>query len=285
MNIKHRQYRAIAPGLLMLTLLSPFAVSASGIADGNYIMTIAPTPLSSGLPNFGTPGSWNSGIFFACLPGTSVCGQAMSDNGVLVGGRGSSVYEGGANGPAGTIGLNVSAGAITITSFNVDAIFNTPGGTFAQDWDLSSATGAVNSFGVMTLTPTGRWGTTDSPGTGVTGRWNVDNFTTSTNTAWTPFTSGQACNSLGCITGNGPVLAPDVNGDGLPDYHVTLVSAGYLGNDWGSAAGMPYFEIWNSQSTILSVSAVPLPGAAWLFGSGMVGLFGFMRHGRNQRNS
>lgn len=266
MNMKHRQYRAIAPGLLMLTSLFSFPVSASVIADGTYIMTIAPTG-----SDFGTPGSWNSGIFFGCLPGSSGCGQAMTDNGALVGGKGSSVA---ADGRAGTIGLKMLNGDLTITSFQVDAISDTPFGTFVQYGNLSGATGTEN--GLMTLIPTGRVAEASLYPIMIDKRWNVD----PANTAWTPFTSGTACNSLGCITGKDVVNVGDVSGDGIPDYTVTLVSAGYLGSDWGAFAGMPYFEIWNSQTTILSVSSVPLPGAAWLFGSGMVGLFGFMRRGR-----
>ena len=34
-------------------------------------------------------------------------------------------------------------------------------------------------------------------------------------------------------------------------------------------------EVWNTQ--ILSVSAVPVPAAVWLFGSGLIGLIGFAK--------
>lgn len=162
------------------------------------------------------------------------------------------------------IGLSVKSGVIKITSFQVDTIFGTIGGDFAQYASSTAAMTGAESAGNMTLTLTGRQAAINAPVFNTS--WNVNGSTT------TPFTSGTACNSLGCITGNAVTPVP-----GTPNYRVTLVSAGVMGADWGLFAGTPYFEIWNSQSTIFRVSEVPLPGAAWLLGSGLLGLMGVAR--------
>jgi hypothetical protein len=250
--------------------------SAVHILPGNYMMTINTTPLISGVPDFGTNGNLNSGFFLNCLPGTAGCGNSMTDNGLLVGGLGS-----GFNGDfeAGKIGLSVQAtGEIAITSFSVDSIENTAFGTLAQYGDLSSA------YGTTTATDTnfrfsGRLGATDfNPISGA--RLNVDNFSIPGNTTWSLFTTQTACNSLGCIDGQAVGYGPAGLGGGInggTNYTAIFVSAGVLGNDWGSAAGTPYFEVWNSTSTITYVSAlssVPVPAAVWLFGSGLLGLIG-----------
>jgi len=51
-------------------------------------------------------------------------------------------------------------------------------------------------------------------------------------------------------------------------------------NDSGQIIGS---GIINGQTHAFLMTPVPIPAAFWLFGSGLVGLFGFMRRGRSQR--
>lgn len=44
----------------------------------------------------------------------------------------------------------------------------------------------------------------------------------------------------------------------------------------------PSFQL---SASITSITPVPLPAAFWFFGSGLIGLFGFMRRSHSQRNS
>jgi hypothetical protein len=52
----------------------------------------------------------------------------------------------------------------------------------------------------------------------------------------------------------------------------TLVSAGNIGADWGGFNNQQYAEMWD-----VKIAPVPIPAAAWLFGSGLLGLVGVAR--------
>ena len=122
----------------------------------------------------------------------------------------------------------------------------------------------------MILTPAGRMGSFDGFGTPVTAAWNIKPGTT----GWATFTTGTASNDLGSVTGNLVTAIGDINADGVTDYSVTLVSSGQIGSAWGPGLqGQRYIEVWKGNI----VSAVPVPAAAWLLGSGLVGLMGVAR--------
>jgi len=285
-----------ALGTTAMAVATP-ASAASLVANGNYNMMINVTPTrttSYGKTAFkvGKDGAWNSSFTFGSTPGVS--SQGMTDNGttITVGGqtRGSSV---GGDGYAGDINMTVNNGAITVNSFNVDAIFATAGGTFvqytstnnadagqAQTANVSGMTGSINSTGAMTFTPAGRLGGINGGAGLVDGRWNYDNSTSSalSSPGYDAFTTGTTTSGVvGQITGAAFTSIGDVNGDGITDYSAVLVSAGAVGNDWGPGfAGQSFYETWNV--TLLSApAAVPVPAAAWLFGSGLVGLVGIAR--------
>jgi hypothetical protein len=125
---------------------------------------------------------------------------------------------------------------------------------------------------------------------------------TNGNTAYTSFTTGAVQNyatqgnstnpgahtaGLGflnadSITGAEAVALGDINSDGLTDYRLILVSAGHFGTDWNGFFGVPYFETWNINLLSQPASAVPLPAAAWLFGSGVLGLAAVARRKRQR---
>ncbi len=286
----HKKTRIAASivAALGISIATVKPASAVMIADGLYTMTIDNTPYSGGGFNFGTNGNWSSQFVLGCLPGSKGCvGQAMYDDTVAspVNGK----YSGTPNdGVTGSINLTVSGGVITGTSFSMDTISGTSAGEFAEYTNGPVAfTGAVDSAGNMTLTPTGRLATVSEFASLVDERWNVENFNGTTtsgtniipnsptsNTAWDTFTTGSACTSLGCIDGT------TVQAVGATDYSVTLVSAGIIGSDFGGFFGAAYYEVWASQTTITylgPLSQVPIPAAAWLFGSGLAGLLGVAR--------
>lgn len=212
-----------------------------------------------------------------CLGGAAGCG--LTDNGNLVRGMGSSI---GGDGFAGKIGITVGAGGnFTINSWNVDSYPNTAGGNFAT-WANSVAgmSGNISASGAMTINPTGRVGTPDFfsvfDNGGLGTRWNFDNSTISGRTAtqaYSLFTTGTMCNVTPAGAANTCLTGQALDGSG----NLVLVSVANIGNDWGTSfRKTPYSEIYSIHVTP-AVTAVPVPAAVWLFGSGLVGLAGIAR--------
>lgn len=265
---------------------------AMAVVDGAYDMVILPTPIgydtvySSTFYRVGTDGAWNSSFHFAGHP--SHWPDGMTDNGAMVVGggvgfeRGSSIAG---DGYAGVIGLQIASGNISVDSFNVDTIFNTLGGDFSQYANAVSAmTGTVDEVGNMIFTPVGRLAATGNP-VQLDLPWNIDNIdcalegcTVNSNTDYNFFTTGTHMGGgYGGITGTPFVDVGDINGDGLLDYTGVIVSAGRFGTMTGVFFGTPYFETWRVQ---LLSTAVPIPAAAWLFCSGLIGLLSCRRRCR-----
>jgi hypothetical protein len=261
--------------------------SATILANGNYYMNInvnpgtytPPTPSGSPLmttiPGTNGPvGSWNSDFAFGgTRPSTSA--QGMFDTGpITVNGRTTGV----ADGKAGVIGITVTGTTFTVSSFQVDPIFMTAGGTFAQYATSTAAmTGTIDqTTGAVTFTPTGRLGAVSGFSTLVDEPWNIDNFTTPGKTTWTPFTTGTA-NSVNTGTG----AATTATGHALvaagTGANGVLVSGGRCGTAWGGFFGCGYYETWNVSIVAAPASSVPVPAAAWLMGSGLLGLVGVAR--------
>ncbi len=236
------------------------AVQAAALPNGVYLATINPTPINAlytSLIKAGTDGAWNSSFSFSHLPkGTS---QGMEDNSTDLtlssGTYGSSKLGNG----AGSWTMTVNGGTFATPSFQVDAILTTAGGTFVQYGSITGGT-IDQTTGAMTLDPTGRLG---AVGAGVyDAAWNIP----SGGTTYAQFTTGSSTNASGTLTGHGIVA----NSDGT--YNVILVSASDVGDAWGSFATVPYVEAWN-----VNIAPVPIPAAAWLFGSGLIGLVGIAR--------
>lgn len=297
-----------AMGVAGVAALMPSTAAAVAIADGNYQAVINVTP-GGATPNFGSDGAWTSSFSFGPnAPGAG--SQKMTNNSTTIstpnGARGSSssVLPG-----AGTFNISLAGGSFTASNFQVDAILGTAGGTFVQYGSITG--GTVTGTGGMTLDVTGRLGAVGGsfpgPGDLHDERWNVNDFnslagggTTATpdgtgpngNTAWTTFTTGAAQNAstqgnvttpganssgLGflnanAITGAEAVSIGDVNSDGMTDYRIILVSASHVGSDFGGFFGASYLEAWNVNLISQPAAAVPIPAAAWLFGSGLLGL-------------
>jgi hypothetical protein len=207
----------------------------------------------------------------------------ITDNAITVAGIGSGVAG---DGKRGTINFTVGAdgNSIQITSYNMDTYTGTAGGDFATRMvNTSGATGFISDTGAMTLNLAGRTGIAlYFAGSLGEQAWNIDSHTAKpycpgTN-ATTQFTTGSMT-AVDCATGaaavslSGSALVGSVVG-GTYTGTGKIVSAGNVGNAWGFFDGTPYSEIYNITVT---GTAVPVPAAVWLLGSGLLGLVGVAR--------
>lgn len=195
-------------------------------------------------------GAWNSQF---------ALGSASASYGSSVGG----------DGFAGKMIITVTGSTFLINNFQMDAILGTANATFVQYGNVIGGGTIDQSTGAMTLIPTGRLGAFSAPQL-YDRPWNINDATTpcttsgctsNGNTAYASFTTGETTNSLGTI--HGAALTAAGNGK----FNAILVSGSEMGAAWDSLAGTPYFETWN-----ISLETVPVPAAAWLFGSGLLGL-------------
>ena len=188
-----------------------------------------------------------------------------------------------------TGGTNVGTGTFTITTDGTGSAFSvgsysgidftaTPGGLFQTAGPVAGS-GTVSGTGQLDLDFTGRTGTAQYFPQYAGAAWNIDNCTkagcTGATGVYEGFTSGADSNvdpttGATSITLTGTNLVATANG-----FTGTLVSVGNVGAAWGSFDGTPYTEVYN-----VTVSAVPVPAAVWLFGSGLVGLAGIARRRR-----
>ena len=201
----------------------------------------------------------------------------VTDNSLTVTGQGSSV---GGDGFSGVIGItaNATGDGFTVTSFQQDAYINTSGGTFALWADsVAGMSGTLDAAGNMTFDATGRLGIAASFA-GLIGiqPWNldtsVDGDLTNTQDIWT--TGSMTANAFGA-TGDITIGGVLVTGSDATGYSGQMIAAGNIGTDWGFFAGTQYTERYDFN--IVEVTAVPVPAAVWLFGSGLLGLVGVAR--------
>ncbi len=280
MNVNKTAIAAAMAAMGLGAGVLPTTVSAVGLIDGFYDMIINSTPYSGGY-QFGTDGAWNSSFTFSALPGAKGgSSQALYDDTMLnlVNGKGS---QGLGDGVQGTVGIQVVGGVITGTGlFEFDVISGTAGGDFQEYGSSAGFTGSIDAAGNMSLTPTGLLGTVGDFPSLVDARWNVDNFNggagagtnfapnpVNSNTAYDTFSTGSATNAAGTI-----------NGAAYDGTTAILVKGGTIGDDWGGFLGAQYFEVWNvAFAKTGDLTTVPLPATIWLFGSGLVGLYGASR--------
>ena len=269
--------------------------SANVIADGTYNMVINTTPTfavgSTIYNNVGSAGAWNSSFTFG---GNAPSGssQAMTDNGTSVPSNGGNHGSGIAgDGWAGIIGIDVTGSTFTVNGAS----------------NVASMSGTINqTSGDMTFNPTGRLGTVSAYASLYDEAWNIDNCDASSstgctnngNTAYQTFSTVSATALAGpggaSTTIHGTPFTAITDG-----YQGTLVSGGQVGSAFGGFFGNGYFEVWNvdllptatphsgfNVDTVLNtaggnfaqyVAPVPIPAAAWLFGSGLIGLVGVAR--------
>jgi hypothetical protein len=263
----------LAKTLLVITILLAMSsgAQAATLSAGTYNMFIntwanSTTTLKSAFAYNKDPSTCTND-FLDCV---------LVDNDVLVRGMGSSIGD---DGYAGVINITVGgSGAFTVNSFNLDSYLYAVGGHFAVWADsVAGMNGSIDAGGNIQFNPTGRVATMqffsafDNGGMGTP--FYVDNSAFipghTGSGLYYPFTTGTSCN-LSTVTGATNLCltgqALDNNGNAV------LVSLGNLGADWGSFDGVPYAEIYS-----VHVEAVPVPAAAWLFGSGLLGLLGFWR--------
>ena len=175
-----------------------------------------------------------------------------------------------------------ASGNITVSSFNQDTYpVSAVGPTYVDALGIngtSNMTGNIDSNGTMTFTPIGREAMFAAFTTRLgVAEWNRDNISGLYDTFTTGASTNRSNRGLPAFTMTGTALTNDGSGS----WAGTLVSARNLNNNFGGFAELRYSELWD-----ISITAVPVPAAVWLFGSGLAGLIGVARrkHKHNKMN-
>lgn len=215
---------------------------------------------------------------------TILSSHSFTDNGVNYNLNGTTYGSSiGGDGWAGVIRFRtgVSGDNYTVLSYNLDQYPPTPPDVLVSWADNPGLmTGTVDSAGNMTLTPTGRMGLASFFATSIGAQpWNIDDSSSipAPTHTWASFTTGTSTgqvltgSSSSPISMTGSALTPDGSGG----WDAVFVSSSNFGDSWGPFSGTPYTEVWD-----VSIQAVPIPAAVWLFGSGLTCLFGIARRKR-----
>ena len=201
----------------------------------------------------------------------------VTDNNLTVTGLGSGVIDGYA--AVWNITADATGDGFSVNSFQQDAYINTAGGTFAL-WDPangSGMSGTIDGSGNMTFDITGRTGIAATFAAALGSQpWNVDNAPDGDGTGvYDLLTTGtMTANATGASAAFSLTGVP-ITGNDIDGYSGQLISAGNIGTAWGFFVNTQYSERYNID--IVTTSAVPVPAAVWLFGSGLIGLVGVAR--------
>jgi len=218
---------------------------------------------------------------------TGDCTQLLNgatDNGSLVNFNGN-IYGSSiaGDGLAGIIRFQTDASGNNLTgiSYNMDQYQDTPPDGFVTWNDTPELMmGTVDASGNMTFTPTGREGIAGFLTFLGIQPWNIDDSSSisTPSNQFVGLTTGTSTSGLitaspteSPISLTGQALTSDGNGG----WNGLLVSASNFGENWTLYSGTPYTEVWDVN--IQAVATVPVPAAAWLFGSGLLGLVGLAR--------
>ena len=183
----------------------------------------------------------------------------------------------------GSFNLNTTDGSqFSVADYLMNDYTGTPGGLFATEGPLSGAVGQVSGSGQLDLQFTGRTGTAQYFPQYAGAAWNIDDGVASGTNVYEGFTTGSDSNvdpSTGsiAITLTGLDLTVASSDPTTTTWAGQLVSVGNVGTQWGSFAGTPYTEVYNIEVTGPTPSVIPIPAAAWLFGSALLGLVGVAR--------
>ncbi|MDX2505593.1 MAG: VPLPA-CTERM sorting domain-containing protein [Gammaproteobacteria bacterium] len=240
--------------LLVAALASTMGVAASAHAaftggDGLYTMTI-----TGGCFAFDNCQTTGNGIFTDNTTPNQATAAAFGSP------AGSGISN---DGLMGVIDFTLSGGAMTVTSYSQDSYQGTAGGTFyLRSADNTTMSGAINADGSMTFDTTGRLGL-------------AANFAATLGElpwAYKGFTTGDSTNELQGFTQPFTVTGTALTDNGSGGWDGTLAAAGNVGVEWGDFNTQQYAELFN-----VTITAVPVPAAVWLFGSGLLGLVGIAR--------
>ncbi|BAN35138.1 hypothetical protein SCD_n01311 [Sulfuricella denitrificans skB26] len=181
--------------------------------------------------------------------------------------------------------VGAEGNTIHLTSFHMDTYKYTAMGDFnTRMVDTTNAVGVIDNSGNMTLNLEGRTGigqfTAYSLGEQA---WNLDShgawatYCPGTG-AYTPFTTGNSTAAY-CFDGSPSVnvTGSALSAAGAGAWTGRIVSAGNMGSNWGGFDGAAYSEIFNITVTGVEATTVPVPAAAWLFASGLLGLISLGR--------
>ncbi len=182
---------------------------------------------------------------------------------------------------------NVQGGSFTITTdatgssysvggYNIGVYTATSGGIFTTGGAVAGS-GTVGAAGELDLDFSGRTGSAQFFAYLGTPEWNREDSTG----AYAGFTSGSdsATSPVGgtTLTVTGTHLTLTSTSGGIGWWQGVIVSSGNIGSAWGPFAGTPYTEVYTISVHGAVPSTVPVPAAAWLFGTGLVGLVGVAR--------
>ena len=182
------------------------------------------------------------------------------------------------SGDFGTIGFSIDAsGAMTINSYAQTSYLNTAGGTFFVDakgaGGVSAMGGSIDASGNVAFDPTGREGMAAAFATGIgVQAWNDSKKIG----MYDQFTSGTSTNANKGTSPSFTLTGSALVDDGAGGWTGTIVSAGNInGDNWTGFNNVQFSEVFTI--SITAANAVPVPAAAWLFGSGLLGLVGVAR--------